>query len=122
MTVHDATIRREGSKVVLIVNGAATVLPWEAAEEIGRGLIAKARQAEEQEKALGIIADHALLLRAGFPVGLTNRPDMQAEAAHVAQFDRDLRRYLPGGIRSREMIHVPTIIAHSPRRSPDAEV
>jgi hypothetical protein len=110
------TIRREGSKVLLLSNGILIAeMPWQAADDLARALRAKARKAEEEEKALQIIADNAILLRAGFPLGLTNRPDLIAETIKEAVTNRDLRRYMPGGVKSEEVFGVPGIIQHPPK-------
>jgi hypothetical protein len=98
----------------MTIDGISTVLPWEAALEVAQGLRAKAKQAEEEQKALGIIADHAILLRAGVPMGLTSRPDMIQEVVKEALYNRDLRRYMPS-IRSKEVFGTPTIIRGKPR-------
>lgn len=115
MSTHSVTMGRDGDRVLLTVDGRTISIPWEHADEIARGLTVKARQAEEEQKALGIAADNAILLRVGVPIGLSSRPDILAESAHIAQYDRDLRRYLPGGVRSREAFGTPTIIRHEPR-------
>ena len=41
------------------------------------------------------IADQALAMRSGFPIGFTSNPDMQREAGKEAAWNSDLRRYLP---------------------------
>lgn len=117
MSTHHVTIGTDGTRVLLTVDGKTVSIPWEHADEIARGLTVKARAAEEEQKALGIAADNALLLRVGVPVGLSNRRDILAESASIAQYDRDLRRHLPGGIKSREVFGTPAIIRHAPRRT-----
>lgn len=106
----------DGSDVVLTIDGVSTVISWEHADVIGRAILAKARQAEEQAKALQVIADGALLLRAGALIGLSNRPDIRSEIEHAAQYDSDLTRYMPGGVRSAEHFGVPSIILGPSRR------
>lgn len=115
MGIHTVTMGRDGDRVLLTIDGRTIAIPWEHADEIARGLTVKARQAEEEQKALGIAADNALLLRVGVPLGLTSRPDILAESAHIAQYDRDLRRHLPGGVRSQEAFGTPSVIRHEPR-------
>lgn len=119
MAITQITIGADGPRVLLTVEGRTLSLPWEAADELATALRQKARQAEEAAKALLIAGDHAILLRLGIPLGLSNRPDIQHEAAQIAQYDRDLRRYLPGGVRSREAFGTPTITRHpAPKEMP----
>lgn len=105
----------DGDRVILEFEGKVLRLPWEAADEIAKALIVKARVVEEQIKALGIAKDDAILLRLGAPLGLSNNPDIRAEAEQLAQQDPQLRRYLPGGVRSKEHFGTPTLIRHAPR-------
>ena len=108
-------ILRDGDRVVLLYGGRrVTEMPWEAAEALGRALIIQAHKAEEQAKAESIIYDHAILTRAGFPIGLTSRPDMQDEVRKEAAWNSDLRRYMPGGVKSHEVFGTPSIIKHDP--------
>jgi hypothetical protein len=110
------TIRQEGGQVLLIVAGRAVLeIPWRKADAVARAIVAKARAAEEHEKAMGIARDQAILLRAGVPLGLTSNPKIQDEAAKIAAWDRDLRRYMPGGVKSEEQLGTPAIRVH-PRR------
>lgn len=117
MSVTSVTIGQDGPRVLLSVDGKTISIPWEHADEIARAIQGKARQAEEDQKALGIAADNAVLLRVGVPIGLSNRPDILAESASIAQYDRDLRRHVPGGVKSRETFGTPTIRRGPPRRS-----
>lgn len=103
------------TRVVVEIDGKVVHLPWETADELARALIIKARQVEEQVKALNIARDDAILLRLGVPVGLSNDPNINAMAEGLAQYDPDLRRYLPGGVRSKEHFGTPTLIRHAPR-------
>ena len=117
MRRHKLAIRQEGTCVLFIVDGRLVLtLPWEAALDLARGITIKARAAEEIAKVERVIADQALLIRTGAPIGLTNNPDIQAEAAKEAVSSRDLRRYLPGGVKSEEKFGRPTVIRHPPRR------
>jgi len=71
----------DGSRVVVIEDGKVCLnVTWEMADQIAKSLIKHARKAEENEKALNIIGDQAFLLRAGVPLGLSNRKDIQKEA------------------------------------------
>ncbi len=116
MTTHTTTVRQSGARVTLVLDGAwLGDLPWQAALELAEALRTQAKRAEEWEKASQIAADQAVLLRAGIPIGLTSHPVIQAEAAKIAAWDRDLRRYLPGGVRSQSVVGAPSI--HQSARS-----
>lgn len=114
--VKECAVRDEGARVVLLVEGRAVLdMPWEAADALARALRIKARKAEEIAKAGAVARDAAILLRAGAPWGLTSHPEIQQEAVKLARDDRDLRRYLPGGIRSEAIFGAPSIKVH-PRK------
>lgn len=111
--LNTLTVRREGETVVLIYNGRRVCdLTWEAADRLARALQTQARRAEEESKALEIAYDQAILLRKGVPVGLTDRRDIQKEAGKLAAWDSDLRRYMPGGVKSTEAVGTPSVVNH----------
>ena len=115
-------IKHNGDRVVFLKDGALIEdMPWDKAIEIGRALIAIGRKAEEYAKATEIIHDQAILTRAGWPfMGLSADPRIQAEAAKEAAWNSDLRRYLPGGVKSEEALFPPSVIRHAPRLEEDA--
>lgn len=91
-----ANIRWEQNSVKLIVDGQLVLdMPWEAALELGKGLIHQARKAEEWTKAPEVIRDQAILMRAGIPLALTSDPVKRKEAGKDAAWDSDLRRAMP---------------------------
>lgn len=105
-----AVLQQNGTKVDLVIDGAiVATLPWQKANELARGLLAQAKRAEEWECAERIASDQALLLRSGVPIGLTEHPAIQAEAAKRAAWDRDLRRYLPGGVKAQSIVGIPAV-------------
>lgn len=107
---HEIAVRREGERVLLIHDGRLVdELPPQAALELARGLTVQARLVEEQAQARRIVLDQALLMRTGAPFGITNRPDILREAVKESWLNRTLRRYLPGGIKSRAVVGTPTI-------------
>ena len=109
-------IRREGTNILLLVDGRlVTTMPWQAALDISRALQRQAREAEESAGAEQLIFDQAILTRAGTPVGLTRNKALLKEAAKEAAWNSDLRRYMPGGVKSKEIVSSPTIIQHLPR-------
>jgi len=117
-TTDHITIRREGTRVLLLKNGVLIAdMPYDAALQISRAMQVKAKDAEELVKANAIIADSALLLRTGFPIGLSNNPDIIRESIKEAVNNRILRRALPGGVKSQAVVGRPSIIQHAPRRN-----
>lgn len=115
-----ATVRREGSRVLLFAGDQLVLeLPWQAADELARAISGKSRRAEEHAKAEAIARDQAILMRAGARVGLSSDPKIQDEAGKLAAWDSDLRRYMPGGVRTQEVLGEPAVITHpAPRRTP----
>lgn len=110
------TIRQDGPNVLLIIDGRATELPWNAALDVANALREKAKAAEEIAKVEGVIFDQALLVRTGAPLGFSSHPDIQAEAAREAVGNRDLRRYIPGGVQSTEQMGRPGVYHGRPER------
>jgi hypothetical protein len=111
-------IRAEGTRVLVVSDGRAILdLPWQAALSIARGLVAVARKAEEIAKAEQIVMDQAILTRAGAPFGLSNNPDIKKEAGKEAAWNTDLRRSMPGGVKSQEVFGTPTLKKEPPKES-----
>ncbi len=96
------TVRHDGPNVLLIIDGRATELPWNAALDAANAIREQARKAEEIAKAEGIIFDQALLIRTGAPIGFSSNPDIQKEAGKEAGWNSRLRRYIPGGVKRQE--------------------
>lgn len=119
--LKEVTVRQEGDRVLLLHNGRLLFsLPWQAALDLGRALHAQGKRAEEEANATRIVYDQAILTRVGFPIGLSNRPDILAEAAKEAAWNRDLRRYIRGdraaGIANQTVFGTPRITASPPRQ------
>lgn len=117
--IKQAVIGRDGINVVVSMDGRKAIdAPWDAILQIARAMIIKAREIEEQVKALDIIDDQAFLIRSGAPFGLTNRPDLIAEAKKEAAHNTKLRKQIPfvsDSIRSKGVVGTPTIIQHKPK-------
>ena len=109
-------IQHHGAHVVLAKDGVLIdELPWDKALDIGRALIVMARKAEEVAKATSIIYDQAVMTRAGWPhMGLTAHPKIIEEAGKEAAWNSDLRRYLPGGVKSKETLYPPGVTRAKP--------
>jgi len=112
-------IGNDGFHVVVQQDDKTLLIPWEAALEVAKAMTTVARKVEETAKAPGIIADQALLMRLGFPLGLTSNSDILSEAFKDAQHDPKLRKYITGpravGIPSSEAVGTPGLIQHEPK-------
>lgn len=112
--------RQEGDRVFVSFDGKSALLPPEAALEFAKVLRRHALAAQEYADAERIVEEGALLFRKGIPIGLTNNPIMQKLIGTEAQHNRDLRRYLPGGIKGESIVGTPTIVKErrdGPRRA-----
>ncbi len=105
----EAKILQDGDKVIFVINGKGMTIPWQIADQLGRGLLAKARQAEEVQNSEQVIRDNAILMRAGSPVGLSSNPDIISETVKEAVSGDEVRRYMPGGVKSKSVIYAPTV-------------
>jgi hypothetical protein len=115
MSTQRVSVRREGDNILILKNGVLLIeMPYQAALGLSQALRVKAKEVEEEVCAQQIIADQALLLRAGAPFGLTGHPVILRESVKTALTDRNLRRYLPGGIASKAIVMAPRIIQHAP--------
>lgn len=124
--LKEVVVRQEGDRVLLLHNGRLLFsLPWVAALDLARALHVQGKRAEEEANAIQIVYDQAILTRAGFPIGLSNRPDILAEAAKEAAWNRDLRRYMRGpmaaGIANQTVFGTPTVSVSPARRKHHAE-
>jgi hypothetical protein len=70
--------------------------------------------AEEEAKAERIALDTAILYRAGAPIGLSNHPAIIDEAKKEAAWNTELRRCMPGGVKSEEAFGTPSVILGTP--------
>ncbi len=115
MAEHKLTVGQNGSMVVIVLDGRAVEVPHAVADAFCRALRSKVKEAEEYARAESgeLIMDGAILFRAGVPVGLTSNPKIQAEIEKEAVGNRNLRRYMPGGIKSEERVGTPTITQSS---------
>lgn len=117
MSLSTVRILAEGDHVHVVKDGRLVFdLPWDAALQLARAIHQKAKQAEEYAKRDVIVYDQAILARRGFRwLGLTDHPVLQKMAMHTAVWDRNLRRYLPGGIKSQAAVGTPTVLNRPPR-------
>lgn len=110
--IEKINVSAQADRVILTINGRAIDLPFEQAYHLSLALRVKANQAEEYVKAEQIIMDSAILLRAGANIGLSSNPDIQTEAAKEAAWNSNLRRYMPGGVKSQEQFGKAAVTNH----------
>lgn len=91
-------------------------VPIKVARQIATMLLAKANLAIEQRPKVAehLAVDSAILLRAGVPIGLSNHPKILDMAKTEAEHNRDLRRYMPEGIKSQVQFGTPKLEAQDP--------
>lgn len=117
ITRREITVRQDEDHVLLIVNGRDVLnVPWDAALEISKAMHQQAKKAEEIAKVAAVVKDHAILVRAGWPIGLAVDPRVRKEAEKAAVNDSDLRRYMPGGVKSQESVGTPGVRRHRPTK------
>lgn len=113
---NGARFLAQDGRVLMIIDGKMVAdVPHEAAARMAKALAQVAKVAEENANALKVAGDVAILLRAGANIGLTNNPRINAEAAKRAQWDSDLRRYMPGGVKSNEQFGRPAVRVGAPK-------
>jgi hypothetical protein len=106
-------VRQNGTEVELVLDGQTiATMPYQAALILSKALHIKAKELEEIVKSDQIVFDQALLTRLGVPFGLTRNRFLLKEATKEAVHNSKLRRYLPGGVKSREVFGSPAIIKH----------
>lgn len=108
-------VRAEGQKVLVNLNDRAFLeLEPHVALALAAAITQAAKRADEIRNVDGIIRDSAILMRAGAPFSLSSRPRIVDAARSEAAWNGDLRRYMPGGVKSEEVFGLPTIISHAP--------
>jgi len=90
------------------------MLEKRVAVEVARGLIVGKLRLEELAQAERIALDTAILYRAGAPLGLSNDARIKDRAKTEAAWNSDLRRFMPGGVKSEEAFGVPGVILGPP--------
>ena len=120
--LDEITVGMDGKRVLLkSSNGTEMKIPWQVVETLCKVMVSKSKQMEEMANLDRILADQAMMFRSGAPFGLSNRRDILKEAAHIAQYDDKLRRYMPGGIKSTAIVGTPTVIRHDPPKEAKIE-
>lgn len=104
-------IRTEGPKVFI---GVDDRLFLEIGHQEALQLATLVRQAglkaQEHAEAERLIHEGAMLARFGFPLTLSNHPKILDQVRNEAAWNTDLRRYMPGGVKARELVGTPTVI------------
>lgn len=107
-------IRTDGAKVFVGVNDRMFLeIGAKEAKEFVRELARAALLAEEHEQAERLIHEGAILARAGFPLTLSDHPKILDAVRSEAAWNSDLRRYMPGGVKAKELVGTPTVIRES---------
>ena len=117
-TIKAVRVGRDGPNVVVYDAQTGQTyfnMPWEAARDLGKAIRLQAARAEQTAKQPQVIADQALLIRKGIPLSLTPNPEVFAEAGKEAAHDRNLRRYLPGGVPSGVKFGMPRLFGRRPK-------
>lgn len=99
-------------KCVLLINGQlAADMPPQVARQLAAALIQQAQLIDNEQRQRDNLQDQAILMRAGVPINIAASRSTLKEAHNMAQWDRDLRRYMRNapGIESREVFGLPTI-------------
>lgn len=103
--MNNVRIHQEGPEVHLVIDGRRLRMPWNVALDLSTALRIKARKAEEIAKHEQLTFDQALLIKTGAPLGFTDNPDIQKQAAIDAAHDPNLRKYLGAGVNERSQGH-----------------
>ncbi len=115
LSVGTLSVRCAGGDVLVLHNGQLLfTMPWKFASRLWSALVTKAREADEIAHADQIAYDGAILLRTGSPFGFTNHPKIQEEIVKEAVHNRNLRRYLPEGIKGTVVHGAPVICQLAP--------
>lgn len=111
-SVKTARIQAVGDRVIGEFDGRVVFdCGWADALAIAEAIRTQAKQAEAHAMRDRIIADQAVLMRVGARVGLTGDRAMLREARQKAAWDRTLRRFLPGGVKSQSIVGSPSVRA-----------
>lgn len=103
-----ASVRQDGDHVLLVLDGKSWRIPWRAALELSSAIRSAGKLAEEDANVNRIIADNAILMRAGVNLDLTNNRKILAEAKKEAEWG-DLRRHMPASFRNQPIFGLPTV-------------
>ena len=104
-----------GERMVTVQFGRDFVmLEKRVALDVVAALIKGKLRIEELAEAERIARDSAILLRAGANFGLSNDPRILDAAKSAAAWDSELRRCMPGGVKSEEAFGTPALIQHPP--------
>jgi hypothetical protein len=114
---RSVTVRQEGTSVLIFVDGQLVLdIPWDGALELSKALHIQAKRAEELAKAPQIVADQAILMRAGWPfAALSARRDIIEEAGKEAAWNSDLRRYMANNLDPSGTVYPLTVIQKEPK-------
>ncbi len=105
------TIRSVKDKVIILLDGKLiATLPWEAAKQLSEAIKVQALLSEEYANADKVALDQAMMVRAGFPFGIANNPEIQRLSAHKAQYDDKARQVPLRGVKGKGIVGTPGLI------------
>jgi len=111
--IKQVTIKRDDLYVLIVIEDRKVLdLPWDAALQLAKAITIQAKRIEEDVKHSQIIADQALLMRSGAPFGITNNPDIIAEAKKEAVGNTFLRKNVSGKGIGGPILGTPTVVRH----------
>ena len=113
---QEVKVRIDGSYVALVTDNTTIKIPWQMAKALAKAIVIQAGKVEEMADLKRVISDQAFMFRSGAPFGLSNNLDILKEAAHEAQYNDELRKQLPGGVKSTALVGTPTVIKHPPKK------
>lgn len=108
--MSNLNITDDGADVILTSGKITLRLPPDVARLVAKHLVAKAARVEETQNVARVVLDQAILHRANTGIGISSNPKILDAAKHEAQWDRDLRRYMPlKGIEPKAVVGIPTL-------------
>lgn len=111
-------VKIDGLRVCIVKDKQVILsLPWDAALMLSKVLRRHAQVVEEIASASKIAYESAVLIRKGMPFSLTDHPAIAKEAEKEAAWNRDLRRYIPGSVKSQARVGTPKVHRDPPRRT-----
>lgn len=112
---REGEVRQDGTKVQLLLEGRLMMeLSYESAQALAKALWGVSKKAEELAKVEQVIHDQAILMRSGLMLPLVSNKTMAVEAAKEAQWNSDLRRYIPQN-NNHGIVYAPRVY-HEPSK------
>lgn len=108
---RSVTLRRDADTIYLIEDGHVVFSAnYKAAIEIAKAIIAQAKVIEEENAAMAIARDQAILTKAGVPISLTGNQAILEEAKTLMKYDKQIKEIKPVGGINKGKVGTPTVI------------